>query len=194
MRESRFMIIVSFILMIMIALIGLMLNKLGISYEICFNIATNLYCAVIVGLITSICQYYLSKQRVVNTIYNLYFDFYKTYYYSKNTRILYHYDMLSIYKKMSELFPKINEALNEYYGFFKKEDRFYKKLNPSLEIGNRYKAKSIIKSLFLFNTKSFERIIEPFANEIENTMIKIDEKRFKKDKEAMIKMYNCIWK
>ena len=53
----------------------------------------------------------------------------------------------------------------------------------------------IIKTIIKwFNEKAFDESVEPFINEVENILKSIDEKRFKEDKEQMIKMFNYIWK
>ena len=57
-----------------------------------------------------------------------------------------------------------------------------------------YKTKNIIKSSFLwFNKKSFVSFFEPLMKEVESILININEKRFEKDKEEMIRMYNYMW-
>lgn len=87
------------------------------------GIGTNLYCGIIVGLITSVCQYFTAKNRIINNIYSLYFDLYRTYYYTKNSPFLYHYNAFNLYKKMCELSPKISENLSDYYTFLGKFDK-----------------------------------------------------------------------
>lgn len=158
------------------------------------NIATNLYCGIIVALITSICQYCSAKRKIINSIYSAYFDVYRSYYYSKNKSFLWHYNSYGVYKKMIELNPKIVEALDEYHGLFKKYDKTYRKLNPRIKFGNNYKAQNMIKSfLSWFNKKSFDGIFEPLMKEVENILININIKRFEKDKTEMIKMFNYVW-
>ena len=99
-----------------------------------------------------------------------------------------------VYKKMIELNPKIVEALDEYHGLFKKYDKTYRKLNPTIKFGNNYKAQNMIKSfLSWFNKKSFDDIFEPLMKEVENILININIKRFEKDKTEMIKMFNNVW-
>lgn len=158
------------------------------------NIATNLYCGIIVALITSICQYCSAKRKIINSIYSAYFDVYRSYYYSKNKSFLWHYNSYGVYKKMIELNPKIVEALDEYHGLFKKYDKTYRKLNPRIKFGNNYKAQNMIKSfLSLFNKKSFDGIFEPLMKEVENILININIKRYEKDRTEMIKMFNYVW-
>lgn len=67
------------------------------------NVATNLYCGIIVGLVTSICHYYSSKSKIINSICGAYFDVYRSYYYSKSKTFLWHYNLYSVYKKMIDV-------------------------------------------------------------------------------------------
>lgn len=123
-----------------------------------------------------------------------YFDVYRSYYYSSKRSFLWHYNSYSVYKKIIELNPKIGEALDEYHGLFRKYDKIYKQLNPSVDLSDNYKAKNVIKSCLLwFNKKSFKKVFEPFMEEIENILININRKRFEKDKMEMVRMYNYIW-
>ena len=194
MKESRLIIIV---LLCLSVLLGPIFYLLYLMYPNLFdyiNIATNLYCGILVGLITSICQYCSSRRKIINDIYNAYFDVYRSYYYSKNKSFLWHYNSYGVYKKMIELNPKIIEALDEYHGLFKKYDKTYRKLNPTIKFGNNYKAQNMIKSfLSWFNKKSFDGIFEPLMKEIENILISINEKRFEKDKIEMIRTFNYVW-
>ena len=194
MRESRLIIIVSLCLFILIGPVFYLFNLLFPNLIDYMNFATNLYCGIIVGLVTSLCQYYSLKRKIINIIYGTYFDVYRSYYYSKSKTFLWHYNSYSLYKKIIELNPNIVEALDEYHGLFKKYDSTYKKLNPTIKLGENYKAKNIIKSLFLwFNKKSFTSFFEPLMKEIENILLDINAKRFEKDKVEMIRMYNFMW-
>ncbi len=194
MKESRLIIIVSLCLFILVGPIFYLFNLLYPNLIDYMNVTTNLYCGIIVGLLTSICQYYTSRRRIINRIYDAYFSFYRTYYFSKSRTFLWHYNSYSVYKKMIELNQKIIEALDEYHGFIKKYDSTYKKLNPVIKLEENYKAKNLIKSFFLwFNKKSFATFFAPLMKEIENILLNINAKRFKKDKVEMIRMYNFVW-
>lgn len=194
MKESRLMIIVTLCLFILLGPLFYLFYLIHPNLLDYVNIATNLYCGIIVALITSICQYCSAKRRIINSIYSAYFDVYRSYYYSKNKSFLWHYNSYGVYKKMIELNPKIVEALDEYHGLFKKYDKTYRKLNPRIKFGNNYKAQNMIKSfLSWFNKKSFDGIFEPLMKEVENILININIKRFEKDKTEMIKMFNYVW-
>lgn len=84
MKESRLMIIVSVCLSILITPICYLFYLIYPNLFDYMSIATNLYCGIIVALITSICQFCTSKRKIINNIYNAYFDVYRSYYYSKN--------------------------------------------------------------------------------------------------------------
>ena len=194
MRESRIIIIILTIAMILLISILYILQLCGIDSDLSINIITNLECGAIVGLITAICQYCSSKRKIVNGIYGAYFDLYRTYYYSKNHSFLLHHNSYSIFKKMIDLNPKIIEILDEYHGLLKEHDKTYKKLNPIINMDGNYKVKTMLKSiLYLFNKKSFDKVFEPFIKEIEKILIDINSKRFEKDKANMIKLHNYMY-
>lgn len=194
MKESRLIIIASLCLFIFLGPIFYLFSLLYPNLIDYMNIATNLYCGIIVGLVTSICQYCSSKRKIINSIYGAYFDVYRSYYYSKSKTFLWHYNSYSVYKKMIELNPKIVEAMDEYHGLFKKYDSTYKRLNPTIKLEENYKAKNMIKSFFLwFNKKSFNSFFEPLMKEVEGILLNINAKRFEKDKAEMIRMYNFMW-
>ncbi|MGN1324343.1 MAG: hypothetical protein ACI4VR_04010 [Bacilli bacterium] len=195
MKESRIIIIISIVMLIALIPLLYVLQLCGISSELSINIITNLGCGIIVGLVTAICQYCMAKRRIISTVYSFYFELYMTYYYVKNKEFLQHYNSLALLKKLTELSTKIKDTLSEYHGFFKKQDSMYVKINPQINMGENYKAEKLIKTIVKwFNKKSFDESVEPFISEVENILKNIDEKRFKEDKEQMIKMFNYIWK
>ena len=191
MRESRLIIIFSIMLAVITTIITILMNYMWPNLIDYFGILINIHCGIIVGLVTSICQYFVQKRKIINNVYSAYFDIYRSYYYSKNRPVLFHYNSFSIYKKLIDLNPKIIETLDEYHGFFKKYDKTYKKLNPIIKLEDSYKVQKVIKSLFYwFNKKYFDSTIEPMILEIEKILITINKKRFDKDKKEMIKLYN----
>ena len=194
MKESRLIIIVSILLIIFVYPIAYLLNRFCFEYD-WIGIATNLYCGIIVGLVTSICQYCVAKRKIINNIYNAYFDVYRSFYYAKEGSFLWHYNSYGVYKKIVELNPKIIESLDEYQGLFKKHDKMYKKLNPKIKLDKNYKKKNILTSFLLwFNKKSFYSVFNPLMSEIENILNNINKKRFEKDKAEMIRMYKYFCK
>ena len=77
MKESRLIIIVLFVLFVLLGPSFYLLNLLYPDLIDYMNVATNLYCGIIVGLITSICQFCSSKRKIINSIYGAYFDVYR---------------------------------------------------------------------------------------------------------------------
>ena len=194
MKESKVIIIVLIALMIIIHPAILILKFTAPDIIDFYGVETNLYCGIIVGLITSICQYYVARRKIVTAVYNAYFDIYKSYFYSKNNTFLGHYNSYDLSKKLIELNPKIIEALDEYDGLFKKYDKTYKKLNPKVNIIENYKLKHLKKTIYkCFNKKEFYLYFEPFMKNIEDILININKDRFKKDQDNMIRMYNYIF-
>ena len=194
MKESRIIIIILIIMDIVLIPLLFVLQACGVEKDLSINIITNLECGVTVGLVTAICQYFTAKRKIVNSVYGLYFDLYRTYYVAKSRTLLYHYDAISIFKKLTELSPKINEALGEYHGFLKKKDSMYKKMDPQIKMGEGYKTKNIIKTLFWwFNKKSFNKTIEPLIKDIEKILIDIDKEKFENDKQQMVNTFNFMW-
>ena len=195
MRESR-MIIILFILSAI--LIGPFLYIIYLLWpNLCdyIGIATNLYCGIIVGLITSICEYIGAKKRIQNNIYGAYFSAYRTYYYTKNMAFLGHHNVYHFYKKLEGLDIRINDALDEYYGFFKKFDIGYKKLNPNIRLWENLNKRKILKMyLSWFNKKSFIEVYEPLINNIEKILVNVNKTRFEKDKNEMIKLFDYMHK
>lgn len=194
MKESRIIIIILIIMGIALIPLLFILQVCGVEKNLSINIITNLECGVTVGLVTALCQYFTAKRKIINSVYGLYFDLYRTYYVAKSRTFLYHYNAISIFKKLTELSPKINESLWDYHGFLKKKDSMYKKMDPQIKMGEGYKTKNIVKTLFWwFNKKSFNKTIEPLIKDIEKILIDIDKERFEKDKQQMVRTFNFMW-
>lgn len=190
MKEARIITIIFIVLSVVMAPILYFCSLFNSNFDWC-GIGTNLYCGIIVGLITSVCQYFIAKNRIINNIYSLYFDLYRTYYYTKNNSFLYHYNAYNLYKRMCELSPKVSENLSEYHAFFRKYDKIYFKLNPKILCPSGFRRNNIIKSIFLFfNKKQFIETFSPFMKDVENILININETKFIKDRDEMIKLYN----
>lgn len=69
MKESRIIIIISIVMLIALIPLLYVLQLCRISSELSINIITNLGCGIIVGLVTAICQYFMAKRRIINTVY-----------------------------------------------------------------------------------------------------------------------------
>ena len=135
MKESRVIIIILIIMGIILIPFGFLLklleNRMCLENHI-LNIITNLECGVIVGLVTAICQYFMAKRRIINSVYSLYFELYTTYYTVRNKEFLHHINTLAFFNKLTELSSKIKDSLSEYHGFFKKNDSMYMIMNPQI--------------------------------------------------------------
>lgn len=194
MKESRYVIIVTLFVSVISTITACLIQhfiKPSFDY---INFILNFYFAVVVVLITSFCHYFIAKRKIINSIYNAYFDVYKAYYYSKNSVFLFHYNSFNVYNKMIDMNKKITESLDEYYGFFRKHDSTYKKLNPAIKFDEHYKAKNLKKSLyFWFNKKSFSKFYDPLMANFEIVPIGINKKMFEKDKLEMIKTHKFLW-
>ena len=70
MKESRLMIIVTLCLFILLGPFFYLFYLIHPNLLDYVNIATNLYCGIIVALITSICQYCSAKRKIINSIYS----------------------------------------------------------------------------------------------------------------------------
>lgn len=195
MKEARIITICSVLLGIFSTVLAIVLYKIYPDLLDYVGIITNIYCGIIVGLVTSIVQYFVQKRKIINIVYGAYFDIYRSYYYVKNNSFLLHYNVYSVYKKILELNPKIVDALDEYHGIFKKHDKLYKKLNPSIPLLESYKRKNILKSfIYLFNGKQMKETLEPIILEIENILNSINKKRFLQDKKDMVRMHDFMYK
>ena len=192
-KESKIIIIVSILSLCIIIISTLILEFYFSGIYDFTNIAINLSCGIIVGLVTAICQYWFAKRKIINTVYKTYFDIYRTYYYAKNNPTLFHYSSRNVYKKIVESGSIISESIGEYCGFIKKHDKTYKKINPNIVLNSEFNKKNIIKSVFkCFNKKYFDIVIVPLISEIENILSNINKKRFENDKEAMKKMFKIL--
>lgn len=193
MKESRIIVIILTIMILLLIPFFFLLNSIGIDKELSISIISNLGCGAIVGLVTSLCQYFIAKRRIINSVYGLYFELYTTYYYVKNKEMFHHINAMGFYQKLIEVTPKINESLSDYHGFFKDNDSMYYKMNPSVNLKNNYKIKDIYKSMIKwFNEDTFNTNVEPLIKEIEQILNNIDKVRFNTDKDHLERMFNYV--
>lgn len=193
MKESKFIFYVLLLTTLLLTMFSLLFGYLNPNNNVAFSIVSNIYCGLIVGLITSISQYFAQKRVIVNKVYNEYFDIYRTYYYSKNCSFLLHYNVFSVYKKMMDLNPNICGYLDDYTGLVRKKDKTYKKMNPTIKLGSSFKIKNILKTFRWFNKKDFHNTLEPIILEIENILFSINSKRFQKDKQELQNLHNYMF-
>ena len=68
MRESRLIIIFSIVLAIITTVINILMNYMWPNLIDYFGILTNIHYGIIVGLVTSICQYFVQKRKIINMV------------------------------------------------------------------------------------------------------------------------------
>lgn len=189
MKESKLIYYILLITTTLLTILSLLFDFLNPINAIAFNIVSNIYCGLFVGLITAITQYFAQRRMIINKVYNEYLEIYRAYYYSKNGYFLFHYNVVNIYKKMIELNPIISGYLDDYTGLFIKKDKMYMKMNPVINFNQSLKRKNILKTFKWFNKNEFQNTLEPLILEIEKILISINKKRFKIDKEEIKKIY-----
>lgn len=193
MKESRLIIIISSLMLIALFPLYYFLKNVGLDLNLVINIITNFVCALIVALVTAICNFATARKSISNRIYTLYFDLYITCYYSKNNPFLNHINAKPIIKKLGNISLDLNSILSEYYGFFRKHDSYYKKIDYGIKLNENHKINKLIKAIYkLNNKKEFELTFIPIMNGIEKILKSVDERRFNIDRENMIKLFNYI--
>ena len=178
MKEARFISWVLIILFIIFLILDCILYHYSLSFGV--DIISNIICGLLVGFITSLCQYFVCKNNIKYGVYNLYYDIFYTYYSIRKNKKFFHYDSLGFYKKIADNNVKISSLLEEYHGFFKKEDKLYKTLNPNIE----YKGlgKIMKKSIFSWiNVDSFYEGTVPIISAVESVLRLINNEKFEKD-------------
>ena len=190
MKEARFIsLVLLFFLIIFIILDCVFYHS---SKDFAVEIISNISCGLIVGLVTSLCQYFVCKNRIKYEIYSLYYDIYFTYYCIRKNKKYFHYDSLSFYKKISENNVKISSLLEDYHGFLKKEDKLYKLLNPNIDYNSL--GKKMKKSIFtLFNTNSFYEGTIPIISAVESILRSINNDKFEKDFNKSRELYAALF-
>ena len=148
MKEAKVVTIVSTILLII-------LMPLGAYYyfasEFIYNILISIITGIVVTIITSLCQYFVMKEKIKNNIFNCYFDMYKAIYVSKHKKVLFHYPVLNIYKRLLVFSDELSKNLSEYSSFYPTtRNKLYKKLNPTLN-----------PNFDKFNIKNLSKLILP---------------------------------
>ena len=178
MKEARFISWVLIILFIIFLILDCILYHYSLSFGV--DIISNIICGLLVGFITSLCQYFVCNNNIKYGVYNLYYDIFYTYYSIRKNKKFFHYDSLGFYKKIADNNVKISSLLEEYHGFFKKEDKLYKTLNPNIE----YKGlgKIMKKSIFSWiNVDSFYEGTVPIISAVESVLRLINNEKFEKD-------------
>lgn len=190
MKESKIIIYISLIFLTI--LFPIMIFLYILNCEIVASIVSNIICGFIVSLITGVVQYSVNKNRIKYEIYGLYYDIYSSYYCTLKRPILFHYNAYDFYKKITDNGVKISSLLQEYNGFFRKQDGLYKKMNP-LFYEKKF-GKKIIKSMWIWtNKKEFRNTTEAYIRCVEKILRSIDENKFEKDFENSKKLYKELF-
>lgn len=188
MKESK-------IITIILSIILIILIPLGVYYyfvsEFIYNILISIITGVIVSIITALCQYFVIKGKIKNNIFNCYFDMYKAIYVSKHKKVLSHYPVLNIYKKLLVVSDELSKNLSEYSSFLPtKKNKLYKKLNPTINPNfDKFNIKNLSKLILPLNSKEFNELIMPLQKELKTILKNINTKKFEKEFTDFKKLY-----
>lgn len=191
MKEAKVVTIVSTILLII-------LMPLGAYYyfasEFIYNILISIITGIVVTIITSLCQYFVMKEKIKNNIFNCYFDMYKAIYVSKHKKVLFHYPVLNIYKKLLVFSDELSKNLSEYSSFYPTaRNKLYKKLNPTLNPNfDKFNIKNLSKLVLPLNSKRFKELIIPMQETLEKILREINVKKFEKELMEYKKIYKVL--
>ena len=190
MKESKIIIIISIIVLILLSPLIIILNIN--QQDLAVNVITNIACGFIVSLVTGIVQFFVNKNRIKYEVYGLYYDIYYTYYCTKRGKVIYHYNSRNFYKKVTDNNVKISSLLEEYTGFFHKKDKLYWKMNP--QFNERHLAKKIKKSnIKIFNAKLFDDSTNAYIKCVEKILKDINKEKFEKDFANSKKLYEELF-
>ena len=191
MKEAKVVTIVSTILLII-------LMPLGAYYyfasEFIYNILISIITGIVVTIITSLCQYFVMKEKIKNNIFNCYFDMYKAIYVSKHKKVLFHYPVLNIYKRLLVFSDELSKNLSEYSSFYPTaRNKLYKKLNPTLNPNfDKFNIKNLSKLVLPLNSKRFKELIIPMQETLEKILREINVKKFEKELMEYKKIYKVL--
>lgn len=191
MKEAKVVTIVSTILLII-------LMPLGAYYyfasEFIYNILISIITGIVVTIITSLCQYFVMKEKIKNNIFNCYFDMYKAIYVSKHKKVLFHYPVLNIYKRLLVFSDELSKNLSEYSSFYPTtRNKLYKKLNPTLNPNfDKFNIKNLSKLILPLNSKRFKELIIPMQETLEKILREINVKKFEKELMEYKKIYKVL--
>ena len=191
MKESKIIIIVLFNILIVLLPLGIYYYSVS---EFVYNILISIITGVVVSIITAFCQYFAIKGKIKNNVFNCYFDLYKTIYTSRHKKVLFHYPVVNIYKKLLVFSDELSKNISEYSGFIpNKKNKLYKKLNPTLNPDfNKFNIRNLTKLILPVNSKRFNELIIPIQEEIEKILKEIDYKKFEKELTEYEKLYKLL--
>ena len=191
MKEAKVVTIVSTILLIILMPLGAYYYfASGFIYNILISIITG----IVVTIITSLCQYFIMKEKIKNNIFNCYFDMYKAIYVSKHKKALFHYPVLNIYKRLLVFSDELSKNLSEYSSFYPTtRNKLYKKLNPTLNPNfDKFNIKNLSKLILPLNSKRFKELIMPMQETLEKILREINVKKFEKELMEYKKIYKVL--
>lgn len=162
--------------------------------ELVYNILISIITGLVVSICTALCQYFVNKNKVKTNVFNCYFDIYKEIYIAEHKKILFHYNVLNIYKKSINFSVELSKNVSEYSGFVSnKKSKLYKRLNPTVYPNyDVFNIRNFTKLCFPFNSKLFNELIIPIKGELEKVLRKIDSKKFDKNLKEFIVIYNNL--
>ena len=191
MKEVRVITITLSILLI----ISLVAMYFTYKHIIIFNIVSSIATGLVVSIITALCQYFVIRGKIKNNVFNSYFQLYTSIYMSEQKTMGFHYNVSNIYTELKNLSVNLEKYVSEYSGFIpNNKNKLYKKLNPSYSSDfKKIKGKNFVKLSYPFNLKTFKETIIPFKEILENILIKIDKKKFKREFIEFKKIYKSLW-
>lgn len=193
MKESKILTIVySLLLLIMIIFLVVGKDFADRYYDIIISIITGL----IVGVITTVSQYFISKTRMKSEIFNLYYDYYRFIINLNSSKICnFHSFVIPIYFKTKDVYDKLSVILSDYSGFIsQKRNKFYLMVDPKIQIDNRIiNRKIVLKLLLPINKKKYDKIFVPLCKKLRETLLKINKKKFNELEKFNEEFIKKIW-
>jgi len=190
MKESKIIIFVSIIMLLILSPIILFLHIK--NFNLLVSIFTNIACGFVVALTTAIIEYFINKNRIKYGVYGLYFDIYYMYYCTIRGKKFFHYNCKAFYKKVVENNVKISSLLEEYNGFFHRKDNLFKIMNPEFDCDHLV-GKILKSKIKFFNEKDFIDATSDYIQCVKKILININKKKFNSDFKNCMKLYDILF-
>lgn len=182
MKESKIIIISLYIFTLVITIIFHSLGAFSDLNGIAFNILCNLYSGILIGLITSYCTYFIEKKKIINDVYNCFWNLYVNLSNEIGSSNLNYVNTKTFNDMFISDTLKLNNLLDNYSAFIpKKYDKYIKIINPkmnNIKFDNIFTAEGI--------TVEF---LKQLLLEIEEMLVLINSKKFFKNR----KLYNIAF-
>lgn len=188
MKEYRIVSIVLFIGILATSIVLLFFN-LSNNY---ITIVQGILTGCIVSFVTSLTQYFVLKDKVKNDLYLIYLDYYREYFYLLKYQKGPHLKTDNIHKKLVEITPKLNIAIEEYSSFMGKNDSFYKLIHQDIEKKHSINAGDIKNTKSIVNIDAVKKVYGYYAETFKNVLMLINKDRFTKDETEMDEMYKKL--